>query len=320
MKCSKCSTEITEDAKFCPKCGEAVPVLPTQTGNLSSPKGQMQNPAGVQGGKSNGNDSFFLHPRFVPTVLAVTMIVVLCAIFMFCLKMPNLYNVITDVAGDYSFYYYWGEYLPVELVWDFGIIIYLPAIFFSGASIINAERTGQKSEKIISRISLILNICGIMLHLFWEILFQRSWYEFITPSCVFLIIMLFAAIFISGASIIILKKTGRKDIHIISRISLTAYICTEILVTSLTSLTHQFETYQLWGTEIRPYLMNLLLICFFLSIGFTVINIVLVSQRRPQNISPIQENTFVPTCPKCGKPVPGNKKFCSNCGEKINNQ
>lgn len=41
--------------------------------------------------------------------------------------------------------------------------------------------------------------------------------------------------------------------------------------------------------------------------------------KKLSSLSSNKINKTLPLCPKCKKPISGNKNFCTSCGEKINN-
>lgn len=124
------------------------------------------------------------------------------------------------------------------------------------------------------------------------------------------------------------KRCRRKDAQTIAVISLIINIvCVAACIAACAALARigfNWDLYEYyWMLQNKPPISNLqvyaLIITLPINIGLTIINIIsLRATHKNKTLSPNKISTPSSVCPKCGLPISGNKKFCTNCGEKLN--
>ena len=133
---------------------------------------------------------------------------------------------------------------------------------------------------------------------------------------------------ISAFSFINAKKYVRKDaqtIAVISFIAVIIYIIARLAAYNCTigRLYDDFDSAPSAAVAVSPSNLVILQIIsqmiLFAIICLTVINAVFIVRiRKDKTVSSNKINESTLICPKCKKPISGNKNFCTSCGEKIN--
>lgn len=133
---------------------------------------------------------------------------------------------------------------------------------------------------------------------------------------------------ISAFSFINAKKYVRKDaqtIAVISFIAVIIYIIARVAAYNCTigMLYDDFDSAPSAAVAVSPSNLVILQIIsqmiLFAIICLTVINAVFIVRiRKDKTVSSNKINESTLICPKCKKPISGNKNFCTSCGEKIN--
>lgn len=88
MICSKCDTEIPNGGKFCPKCGEPVPVVSGEIKTSSSEKRQERNLDTSQNKQNGMKYLLSKHSKLIFAALAVVVVAVLFVIFKYMALIP----------------------------------------------------------------------------------------------------------------------------------------------------------------------------------------------------------------------------------------
>ncbi len=122
------------------------------------------------------------------------------------------------------------------------------------------------------------------------------------------------------------KKYVRKDaqtIAVISFIAVIIYIIARVVAYNCTIGMLYVDFDSAAAVAVSPSNLVILQIIsqmiLFAIICLTVINAVFIVRiRKDKTVSSNKINESVLICPKCKKPISGNKNFCTSCGEKIN--
>ncbi len=127
------------------------------------------------------------------------------------------------------------------------------------------------------------------------------------------------------------KKYVRKDaqtIAVISFIAVIIYIIARVVayncaISAATRIYDDFDSASSAAVAVGS--SNLVIVqiisqmILFAIICLTVINAVFIIRiRKDKTVSSNKINESTLICPKCKKPISGNKNFCTSCGEKIN--
>lgn len=186
-----------------------------------------------------------------------------------------------------------------NIVFIIAIIINFTSSFFTIWNTKKYTREIRKSKQVIGTVLLIiisvgmLSIDVIVLLRSIKIIAVQSYKEWAALSAAILntiaLTLLNVDFLISSFTFLIAKKSGKKDIKIISMASLVTSILSIFIATPVFS---------------------------FINFCLGVIAIA-VYKTTPKISSSVERSKPSSICPKCGAPVSGNKQFCTKCGEKL---